>query len=434
MTRPRAREVRCELRVESLVAGGSALSHLPDGRVVFVERGTPGDLVEAALDERSTPLRARIVRVVEPGAGRVEPPCPRVSACGGCDWMHLSASAREQAHAALVRSTLAHATGQLGLPSIRIHAAAEPLQYRTRARFLLRAERGGVRVGYRSEGSHRLVAIDACPVLAPTIAPALTELPEVLEESVGHGDALVSLGKGGRRVVELEWRGELSGRAYSALDRMVTQARWAGARVRLEGVKTPATFGDPRIWTDGADGLPLVVAPGAFTQPSPVGAQLLARRTAELAQPDAARPKRIVELFAGSGTLSVLLARGAESYCGVESNPEAVEAARQNLASRKLAGKMVVGDADTLPIPQGTELVVLDPPRTGARGACRALAASRVRVVVYVSCDPPTLARDLAVLTTAGWMITDLETIELFPQTSHVETLVRLFRREGRAA
>jgi 23S rRNA (uracil1939-C5)-methyltransferase len=403
---------------------------MADGRVVFVERGAPGDLVEVSVDERSTPRRGRIVRVLELGVGRVEPSCPRVSACGGCDWMHLSVPAQEQAHAAIVSSALAHATDQADLPSVRVHAAPEPLGYRTRARLFLRAEREGVQIGYRAEGSHKLVSIESCAVLAPAIAPALAELPEALQGSHGYGDALVALGEGGRRVVELEWRGELSSRAFSALDRKVTEGLWAGARVRLEGVTAPATFGDPRIWMEGADGAPLVFAPGAFAQPSRMGAHLLAHRTAALAQPGAARPKRVVELFAGSGTLSVLLAQGAASFLGVESNPEAVEAARQNLASRKLAGKMVVHDAETMPIPRGTEIVVLDPPRTGARGASHAIAASRARAVVYVSCDPPTLARDLAIFTQAGWLITDIETLELFPQTSHVETLVRLVRRD----
>jgi 23S rRNA (uracil1939-C5)-methyltransferase len=287
-----------------------------------------------------------------------------------------------------------------------------------------------VRLGYRAEGSHELVAVESCAVLAPAIAPVLAELPEVLRGSLGQGDAHVAFGEAGRRVVDLDWRGELSSRAFSELDRMVTQGRWAGARVRLEGARVPATFGDPRSWMDGADGAPLVFAPGTFAQPSVAGAQLLARRTAELAQPAAGRPKRIVELFAGSGTLSVLLARNAESFLGVESDPEAAEAARHNLASRELSGKITVGDADAFPIPKGTEVVVLDPPRTGARGASQAIAASRARVVVYVSCDPPTLARDLAILTRSGWTIADLETLELFPQTSHVETLVRLVRGE----
>lgn len=431
MSKPRSRDARYELRIESMAAGGGAIARLPDGRVVFVERGAPGDLAEVSIDERSTPARGRVARVIAPGSDRVEPSCPYVKPCGGCDWMHLSVPAQERAHVSIVRSALARATGQAELPDIRVHSAPAPLQYRTRARLALFAERGRAQVGYRAEGSHKLVAVESCAMLAPAISPVLAELPDVLRGSLGHGEALVALGEGGRRVVDLAWRGELASRAFSESDRMVAEGRWAGARVRLEGARAPAIFGDPRSSMEGADGAPLVFAPGTFAQPSPAGAQLLARRTAELAQPAAARPRRVVELFAGSGTFSVLLARGAESFLGVESDQEAAEAARHNLSSRELTGKIVARDADAFPIPRGTELVVLDPPRTGARGASRAIAASRARVVVYVSCDPPTLARDLAILTRAGWTITNIETLELFPQTSHVETLVRLVRSDG---
>jgi 23S rRNA (uracil1939-C5)-methyltransferase len=136
----------------------------------------------------------------------------------------------------------------------------------------------------------------------------------------------------------------------------------------------------------------------------------------------------VLELFAGSGTLSVLLARGAASFTGVEIVPEAAAAARENLKARGLAARISAGDADAITVAADTSVVVLDPPRTGAPGAARAIAASSARVVVYAACDPVTLARDLAVLTSRRLAITDIETFELFPQTSHVETVVRLAR------
>jgi 23S rRNA (uracil1939-C5)-methyltransferase len=139
----------------------------------------------------------------------------------------------------------------------------------------------------------------------------------------------------------------------------------------------------------------------------------------------------IVELFAGSGTLSVLLAAMTDSFVAVESDEDAVRCARENLAARGLSGKVTVTDADAYPIPPRAEVVVLDPPRAGAPGASRSIAASRVDRVVYVACDPTTLARDLGGLVRAGYALTHLETVELFPQTSHVETVARLVRRRG---
>jgi 23S rRNA (uracil1939-C5)-methyltransferase len=239
-------------------------------------------------------------------------------------------------------------------------------------------------------------------------------------------------------VISLAFRGDLPASTWAALDGRVREGAWAGAQVVLAGASRPATFGDPRPVVAGADGDPLLIAPGGFAQPSDAGAALLGRRVDELTRIDAPRPsstsapppraRHVVELFAGSGTLSVLLARGAASFTAVEIVAEAATALRENLAARGLRARVVAADADAFALPAETSVVVLDPPRAGAPGAARAIAASGARVVVYVSCDPSTLARDLATLTRGRLVVTHLETFELFPHTSHVETVVRLAR------
>lgn len=443
-----------ELRIEQLSAGGAGVARTGAGEVVFVSGTAPGDLVEVEVDRGARPARGALLRVIEPGPGRVSPPCEFVGACGGCDWMHLSPEAQEQAHAEILRGAIVRATSITDLPPIRVHHAPQPLGYRTRARLYARTSRAGAAVGYRAEGSHALAPVDRCLVLSPALDPLLRELPEILAGARGEGDLLIALGEGGRPVVEIGWRGELAQATWQKLDERVAAGAWAGARVVLPGASRPASFGDPRPVIHGADGAPLTLAAGGFGQPSEEGASTLARRAAELAWIDApARPLRVLELFAGSGTLSVLLARGPSggaapaSFVAVEHGAEAAACLRENLAARGLAGKVVVADADATPIasptPGGfartsratppsprTDVVILDPPRGGAPGAVAAIAASRAtRSVVYVSCSPPTLARDLATLTAAGLRITHVEAVELFPQTSHVEALVRLARQ-----
>lgn len=354
--------------------------------------------------------------------------------------MHLTIGAQEAAHAEIVRSAVAHAIGREP-PPVRVHPAPEPLEYRTRARLYGRSERGRVRIGYRAAGSHALAVVEACPVLAKALASVLRELPEVLSGSTGDGDVQVGLGASGRLVVDVVWRGDLGKNAWAAIDQKIAAGLWAGARVCLSGVKTPAVFGDPRPVVEGADGAPLVVAVGSFAQSSDRGAALLARRVVFLGRSDADLDRdaddstislgSVVELFAGSGTLSVLLARQSSGFVGVEADEESTRAAQQNFAARGLVGKFVATDADTFVIPAKTSVVVLDPPRSGAPGATSAIVASRVDRVVYVACDPATLARDLGVLVRAGFALTHLETVELFPQTSHVETIARLVRVRG---
>ncbi|WP_437481365.1 TRAM domain-containing protein [Sorangium sp. So ce1014] len=446
--RPRAGE-RAQVRIDALAAGGAGVGRLA-GEVVFVPATAPGDLVEVELDRSARPARGRLLRVVEPSADRIAPPCRFADACGGCDWMHVRVEAQQAAHEQILRQAIARATSltDADLPPIRVHPAPQPLGYRSRARLFARAERGEVRVGYRAPRTHAVVAIDRCLVLVDAIAPLAGELPGVLRGAEGEGDVLISQGASGRPVVEILWRGQLPPAVWQLLDERTARGAWAGARVTLDGAREAASFGDPRPAIVGADGLPLLLAPGGFGQPSEEGGAVLARRVAELAHLDSTRPPHVLELFAGSGTLSALLARGAPrpspvaapadasapgapglaSFTAVELSPDAVACLRQNLAARGLAGRAIEADADQVPIPARSDVVVLDPPRGGAPGAARAIAASGARVVVYVSCDPATLARDLGVILRGGFEITDIEAVELFPQTSHIESIVRLTR------
>lgn len=443
-TAPAATGPARELVISGLAPGGLGIAR-DDGRVVLVAGAAPGDRVLARITPGGA---ARVLRVIEAGPDRVAASCEHVGTCGGCDWMHLAGAARRREAARIACEVIAHALGRAPgeLPDPAVHAAARELGYRTRARFAVRAEPRAVRVGFRAAASRDLVAIERCAVLDAGLSGVAAALQRALAGSRGDGEAQAALGRTaiGLRapVVELAWRGELAGSTFGALDALVREGTWAGARVLLDGASAPSTFGDSRPVLAGPDGAALVVAEGGFAQPSDEGGRALALRVAELASPSG---RHVVELFAGSGTLSVLLARDAASFLGVEQHEPAVRAARANLAARGLAGKLVAADAEAYPLPPRTEVVVLDPPRTGARGAATALASSRVRRIVYVSCDAATLARDLAILCggpgagkgarPAGkgrWAITSLDVFELFPQTSHFETVV-LVDRAGTA-
>lgn len=433
--RPSGRTEETTLRIDTLAAGGAGVGSLEDGLRVFVPGTAPGDRVVASIQRNVRPARGKLIRIVEPSPERRDPPCPHVERCGGCDLMHVSETAQQAAHAEIVRQSVQHALGS-SPPTIRIHPAFEALHYRTRARLFVRTERGRVLAGYRAAASHEIANVDACVVLDPSINVALKDLPAVFAGSKGEGDVQIARGAAGLLCVDAVWRGELAPSVWSAIDQRIKNASWAGARVRLDGAKTPAMFGDPRPVLEGADGEPLVIAAGSFAQPSDKAANLLAQRVLALSHKDPEAPApslgTVLELFSGSGTFSVLLARVASGFFSVESNEDAASVARQNLASRGLSGKVTVADADAFVIPPNVEVVVLDPPRSGAAGAAAAIAASRAQRVVYVACDPATLSRDLATLARGGFVLTHLETVELFPQTSHVETLARLVRSRAR--
>jgi len=416
------------VRIESLAPTGEGVARLPGGRVVFVPRTLPHERVEIIVSRS----RGRLLRVLEPSSVRVEPGCRIADRCGGCDHMHIGSAAQPRLHAEVVRSVIGRALGSAEqLPSVACHTPQPPLQYRTRARLHLRAKPGRpARAGFLASRSHRLVdAIGArCPLLPPELLAAATRLRDGLA-GAGQGEAQLASGRDGLPVIALRWRGEISAAACAALTAEVEAGRWAGVQLSLEGAREPLTAGDPRPRQTAGDGRVLVFPPGGFSQPSAAGGNALAAHVAELAAE--APHRRIVELFAGSGTLSVALAPLAERFVAVEQSAAAAACLRDNLARRQLKAKIHVADASCFPLPRAVSAVVLDPPRGGARGAVTSLSAERrgrPRSVIYVSCEPTTLARDLAVLCRAGYELAALDTFELFPQTSRVETVVRLVR------
>ncbi len=433
------------LHIESIAAGGSGVAH-HEGRAIFVPRTAPGDVVEVTVSSHAGALRGRVLRLLSPSPLRAVPSCSYLDTCGGCDLMHLQVEAQIAAYKAIVETALLRTAGLTELPPIKIHSVypqSDGLGYRTRARFHAVTSRNHLSVGFRPKGSHDVASIPTCKVLAPALDQVLAELPMLLRGARGEGEIQVALGTSQLPVVDITWRGSLPQDVWSRLHQRVAisgetpsaraasvEKPWAGGRVWLGGATVPATFGDPRPHLLGADGKPLIIAAGAFAQPSDLAGQALAERVRDLVSPATSVPpplSSMVELFAGSGTLSILLAPLANRFVAVESHEPSVTALRENLTSRGLKGKAVLADADTFD-PGRVDVVVLDPPRTGARGAATLIAASRTPVCVYVACEPTTMARDIAILAAREFRVDALELFPIFPQTSHVETLVRLVR------
>ncbi len=409
------------VRTTAMAPSGEAVAHFErDGarRAVLVRGGAPGETVRARLDDKARPARGEIVEILEPGPGREAPACPFVEACGGCDWLHLSRRAQRDAHLALAEAAFS------GVP-VAFHEAPSALAYRARAR--IHARRG--RLGYFGARSHDVVPVDACAVLDPRVEAARAAATELFRGARGDGELALALGKDRLPVAHVAWKEALAPEYFARIEAEVTARRWAGFSVTCEGASRPAIVGDPTPWIEGADGAPLELGRGGFSQANEAVNRALASRVSELAC--ATRPKHLLELYAGAGNFTVLLAR-TSNVRAVESSELACEAARRNLKARALGAdgrtaKVTCADASAFEIPTAADVVVLDPPRTGARDACARIAASRVRRVVYVSCDRATLARDAATLG-ARFRLASIDVFEMFPGTSHVETVVAFER------
>lgn len=420
-----------QLSITSVAPGGDGVAHVEVGgerRAVFIPDAAVGDVIRAEVDLSRRPARGRLLEVLAPGGDRVTPACAWAARCGGCDWMHLSVAAQERLHAEHVRAALPPAFRDVPIAS---HRAGATLAYRTRARVHVRCERGRVDVGIHEAGTHDPVVVEQCAVLEPAVERARKGLAALFAGCRGSGDVQIALGAGRRPVLEVRWTGEVADAAYGRLERAVIAGELSGARIKVGDATRPASIGDPAPWMHGADGEPLRLAPGGFAQASESANAGLARHVSELAAD--ARLDKGVELHAGSGNLTVMLARVVRDLVAIESSRESCDAARANLRARALSARVVEGDADLYAFGPSTRLVVLDPPRTGARAVAERLATSRVARIVYVSCDAQTLGRDLTILS-RGYVLRSIATFEMFPQTSHVETVVALDRVRGATA
>jgi len=411
------------LDVERLTFGFDALAH--HGRqVVFVPYAAPGERVRAEVVERRAGyLRARVAAVLAPGPDRVLPGCRYFPTCGGCQWQHVAPPAQRDAKAAIVAEQLARVAGVRDaevLPTL-----ASPADWHYRARVTLAVE--GRRAGYRRARSHVLVEIADCPLADPSVSAHLeaarawvaalrVPLRRVTVSAAPAGVALAASATARPGPADLAASEALLARAAGVRGTVVT-----GAGVRL-------VAGDPTVRVALEPGLDLEVPADVFTQVNPGANQRLVETVLALG---AFTPgERVLDLYCGAGNLSLPLARRGVSVLGIERSGVAVEAARANAARHGLPAATFRADdvARALAsLPSGSlDAVVLDPPRAGAADALPALAALRPPRIIYVSCDPATLARDVRTLLAAGYRLERVQPIDVFPQTYHVESVTKL--------
>ncbi|WP_129140366.1 methyltransferase domain-containing protein [Modicisalibacter coralii] len=436
-TAPRRQEAGSDgaaLTIQRLSHDGRGVSRDGDGKTVFVDDALPGEVVEIAVHRRRQRFdEAHVRHRRHSSAERAVPACPHYGRCGGCDLQHLAVDAQRAHKRSVLVDQLERHGIELGV-AVDVLAGA-PLGYRRRARLGVRLDsRGHCHLGFRARGSHHLVDIDQCPILVPELGELLTPLRDLLASleavrRVGHIELLA--GDDSRVVVVRQlrdnpadarrWRewGEAHGvHVVWQVGRDQPQWRWLGKpgtlRYTLKG---------------GARDVVVGFEPGDFLQVNAeVNRQLVSTARDWLALRG---EERIVDLFAGVGNFTLALAGEAGAVLALEGSPAMVSRLRDNAAANGLH-HVEARQVDLTRSPGfGGEIdvVVLDPPREGAEAACLDLAASRVPRILYVACDPATLARDAARLVHAGYRIRRAAVADMFVQTAHLESML-LFERE----
>lgn len=435
------------IRIVAAADRGMGLGHL-DGKVVFVPCTAPGDLLEVVVvRERPRYLEARTLRILEGSPLRREPPCPHFGPCGGCQWQHLP---YPEQLAAKVGSFEGFLKGRLGLGRGREDRFLPPIGspqewgYRNRVGLKVRAIGDSVQVGYFAQGSHRLVAVERCPIAHPAIQAFLSRLRRFLPSFSAARAALPQVdlqvdGGGGLWTVFHMLRPPTPGEKRSlegfARDASVTGTSLQTGRKHtlspLVGAAGPMPF---RVRAEGRE-LAMGVTPGGFVQANPAVNQALVDQAISLADHYAGRPA--LDLYCGAGNFTLPLALRAASVVGVEGYPPAARDARANAQANGFQNVRILAQ----PAAEGLirlasegfrpTFALLDPPREGMAEAIDGLSRLCPERILYVSCAPPTLARDLKALFAFGYRLEWVRAADMFPQTAHLEALALLRRGPG---
>lgn len=428
-------ESQFEVKIEKLVYGGDGLAH-HDGQTVFVPLVLGGERARVAAVERKKKfVRARVEEILEAGAERVAAPCPRFGVCGGCQYQHMRYEAQLANKAQILRETLGR-IGRVEFDGEIVTHGSPPFEYRNRAQWAVR-QAGSARrleIGYFQLGSSVLAPTDVCPILAPKLQKVLAALAAAGErgELPGSIRAIEAFTDAAEKSLLLNVGVEKAGdtpaeKMRARLSAIVGEITSLLAQDEKSGTLDLA--GPGNIFYEAA-GHKYRVGHLSFFQ---VNRFLLDELVAAVIGESAG--ELALDLFAGVGLFSLPLAERFKRVVAVEGNVAAARDLEENLkdspAARARHGEV---EAFLLRSKETPEFVVLDPPRAGISEA----SAKRLRElgpakIAYLSCDPATLARDLAILTRAdaegaAYRIAQLTLYDIFPQTYHIEALATLER------
>ncbi len=409
-----------------MVAGGDAMARLEDGRVAFITGALPDEEVEVDIrNDRKDFVKSTVTEVLEPSPARVVPTCPhRRAGCGGCGWMHFVPEAQFAAKLEIVAESLRR-VGRFEADQvdgwIEPGAAVEPYGYRTTLR-LVGMPGGGV--GFREERSDEVVQIDHCQVAHENLSKLLRNI------DVAPGVELTLRTSASTDGITARWT-----RPEDRRRRNEKRRSNAAPGESVSGLPPKVHIGDRAFLTERIAGRNLQVSAPSFFQSGPAAAELLVDAV-ERAAPELAHAEHAVDAYGGVGLFAATAMHGARHVTLVESARSSCFDARENLSNREgdddrsveiVRSEFGAWTAD--PKHGAIDVVVADPARPGlAKPGVAAIARTEAPVVVLVSCDPVSLARDARLLADEGYAIQRVEVLDLFPQTPHVECVTRFVR------
>ena len=423
------------VQVESLDHEGRGVARI-DGKVTFIDGALPGECVEVQAWRRQPRFDlANAVRILRPSNLRVSPRCPHYERCGGCSLQHLDPRAQVAMKQRVMEDNLVR-IGRVQ-PEVILPPIHGPVWgYRHRARMSVRmvARKGGVLVGFHERRTHHLVEMDSCEVLPERLSALIAPLRAALsgislaaripqvEIAVGEGVDVLTL-----RVLDALREDDLQRLREFARSHRIDLYLQPGGPATLQPLE-PATA-RPLFYRLPEFDVALAFGPTDFTQVNHAVNQMLVRRAVALLDPQPG--EQVADMFCGLGNFTLALARRGALVVGVEGSQDLVARGVENAQRNGLAGRarfwsadLYHGAAEVLRRLPALDKMLVDPPRNGAAALVQALGLQAPRRLVYVSCNPATLARDAGLLVTQkGYRFSAAGVINMFPHTSHVESI-----------
>ena len=407
-----------ELELTAMAHGGSALGR-HEGRVIFVPYTIPGETVRVEIMEARTRWgRGHLLEILDPSPHRVEPPCPYFGPdkCGGCHFQHMAYEAQAEYKREVVVDQLARLGGLHDANVQEIIGAAEPWAYRNHAQFSTTPEG---QLGFLTTDTHHVVSVEECLILDPLLddlrAALDMEWPQLHRLSLRCGSAT------GDRMAIFELND------YEDFDIEVDFP--VSCVILLADGEAVVLMGNTFLEEQVA-GRDYRISANSFFQVNTAGAEALVALVHESLAPTSS--DTLLDLYCGVGLFGLSLADQVGRVLGVEADPSAAADFRHNARGMDHVELIEGKTQSVLPrITEPVDLLLLDPPRSGAgQGIIDQIAHLKPRRIAYVSCDPATLARDARHLTENGFLLQEVQPVDLFPQTFHVETVALFARQE----
>lgn len=426
---------RLQVVIEKLVHGGDGLARLPNGHAVFVPGTLPGEQVEIAVRrKRKGFLEASLIGILSPSPARIAPPCSGEIQCTGATWPYIDYPAQVQYKQAILLDSLARIGGMTPERTLPILPSPRVDHYRLRTQFTVRAEDGRQRIGFFRPGTYTLIEVDDAFLLSPILNDTLRAVRKAVNLLPPLSELHMNASPDGQ-VHLLLWSDEAQLSDQTPLwNRLRQDAPQIIGMTVFTQKQRRQSFGRNQLVLS-LDGLAIHVTEGNFYQINWDQNKNMLQTVLDFAS--LSGDETVLDLYCGVGNFSLPIAKRAKHVVGIEAGYSAIEDARANAARNALTNAEFIADdlqkglKTLMNRKMRADVVVLDPPRSGATvTTLERILAFVPKKIVYVSCNPATLSRDLKFLNLFGYRLDRLQPIDMFPWTYHIECVAELLRTE----